>query len=1560
MNITRVDRDNFFETVKNRIKQTDVVADIGCGIRPQTFIEPKHHICFDPHKQYLEHLREKEENNENLALINTDWKGALELIPEDSVETLFLLDVIEHLEKDKALELVEQTKKVITNQMVIFTPFGFIEQNHEDEKDAWGLDGGKWQEHKSGWLPEDFGDGWEFIVCEKFHTHDNLGVEYETPKGAFFAIYNAAEKISAEPKPYFSVVVPTYNHADYLGEALDSLIAQSFPFWEAIVVNDGSTDNTLEVLEEYSTKDSRIKYFDKENGGVSSALNVGLKNAVGKWICWLSSDDYFENDKLEVHVNAIIESPNTKFHISMWSLYFNEAKRKQEADLWAPIPVDPFRVLHLFHANYIHGNSIAVERSVIEKVGYFDEKLLQGQDFDYWMRILMQYSLKFLPVRTCTTRLHEGQTTNQFFDGGVFDSTYSLIKNAQDISFAELFPKGYLNNFAEAKDAINEAVTITSMSNAFIHKLGHSSFLIDKIVQWLNEECPDSFRSKLIREIKYFVKASINEDVPADLQQIINKLLNGKYEPQPYDLVENTIANIRRMIENGEQQKAISFERFLLRSSNLKHVVWDGKGEYKTVLYQYWDSAEPEELNLQNIVDWRIAPKPENIKRLNHQLKIQCQSCNSVFKLLEHVPHSVESNTLTGMCPNCKTKIKVNEEEFKNFIALRNDKLPQSKASTGRIAFFVKETGVVGGGTKIVFKHINWLSILGVDVTLFSYNEKPKWAELDGNFKQISEISEINFQDYEKVIAFSIFDIPEFLKHCPKEKVTLFCQGYEGYHFGDDYDSLRADKFMLTQLHTLPFNVIGVSTHLVVLFKRLFDKSSHYIPNGIDLSEFHDSGPSINERKKSITFIGNPFHMLKGFNFLFNTIAGIQRSKYAIKNLELNVVFGFQISDLDGWIEQLESIGIKVNILIKLKHEEISRLLKETKLLAVTSMYEGFSLPILEAMASGTPVISTKNLGAESFCVDGQNSLLVEYNNFEQLAEKILTVFYNEAQVKPLVKNAFATVSEYTEYNSVKSFVKSYSQMLGIKFDEAKVNELFDKFADSHFQFKKIHGLKKEADIQLSDKTSIILVAYNQVQYTLECIQSVKENTKADYEIIVVDNNSSDDTVEKLGEDPKIKLIRNAENLGFPKAVNLGIKAAAGRNILILNNDTIVTNGWLERMLEVSESDEKIGIVGPISNIVSGVQVDKDANYKTNEEMIAYAEKVKKDNEGEIVEFPRVAFLCTLIKREVIDKIGGLDERFTPGNYEDDDFCLRAQLAGYKTVITKDVFIHHYGSKSFGAAGEKAYADRLEINRKKFVEKWGADPNEIWLKGKQIKSRGINYPINRDEFVESFTRAILHSEENELDLALLESERAANCFENCERKGFEKLGFTDVLSFSANLAFQLGDLEKAKDYFESELKVDPESARACLGLAEIFNTAELYDEAKIMYEWSIKNGEKSEIVQQKLESVNHKLGLKGDDLKVNISPSNEKYTLENAEELINNSDLAGADEILNSLLKENPKSTDVLNDLAVVRIMQKNYETALEIIQEVISIDPSNETALGNLQFIEQEVSKTA
>ncbi|MEC0171901.1 glycosyltransferase [Paenibacillus graminis] len=240
-------------------------------------------------------------------------------------------------------------------------------------------------------------------------------------------------------------------------------------------------------------------------------------------------------------------------------------------------------------------------------------------------------------------------------------------------------------------------------------------------------------------------------------------------------------------------------------------------------------------------------------------------------------------------------------------------------------------------------------------------------------------------------------------------------------------------------------------------------------------------------------------------------------------------------------------------------------------------------------------------------------------------------------------------------------------------------------------------------------KTSIIILTYNKLEYTVQCIESIRKYTKNEsYEIIVVDNNSEDGTVKWLQEQNDIITILNKENLGFPGGCNAGIKLASGSEILLLNNDTIVTRNWLSNMLKALYSEESIGAVGCTTNNCSYRQ-QIPVSYSSIESMHDFAKEHNHSNAKFWNERLKLVGFCMLIKKKVVEEIGLLDERFFPGNYEDDDYSLRIRKAGYKLLLCKDTFIHHFGSVSFSDDINK-FQDLMSSNAKKYEKKWGFDP----------------------------------------------------------------------------------------------------------------------------------------------------------------------------------------------------------------------------------------------------------
>lgn len=253
---------------------------------------------------------------------------------------------------------------------------------------------------------------------------------------------------------------------------------------------------------------------------------------------------------------------------------------------------------------------------------------------------------------------------------------------------------------------------------------------------------------------------------------------------------------------------------------------------------------------------------------------------------------------------------------------------------------------------------------------------------------------------------------------------------------------------------------------------------------------------------------------------------------------------------------------------------------------------------------------------------------------------------------------------------------------------------------------------------------SIIILTFNQLPYTIECVESIQRHTQENYELIFIDNGSTDGTVQWLKtyrdqEPTRRSLIVNDANRGFAAGCNQGLAAAHGDYLLLLNNDVVVTKGWLGGLLSCFRLRPDTGLVGPLTNNISGLQRLSVSPTEPQDGLDAFAERFKFQYGGRRIYQRRIVGFCMLFSRELFNKVGYLDESFGSGNFEDDDYCLRAELEGYRNVIAGDVFIHHYGSVSF-RANKINYSNAMSGNRSIFNKKWRKTISEPTLARKIV------------------------------------------------------------------------------------------------------------------------------------------------------------------------------------------------------------------------------------------------
>ncbi len=234
---------------------------------------------------------------------------------------------------------------------------------------------------------------------------------------------------------------------------------------------------------------------------------------------------------------------------------------------------------------------------------------------------------------------------------------------------------------------------------------------------------------------------------------------------------------------------------------------------------------------------------------------------------------------------------------------------------------------------------------------------------------------------------------------------------------------------------------------------------------------------------------------------------------------------------------------------------------------------------------------------------------------------------------------------------------------------------------------------------------SIVIPVYNNHEMTQDCLEAVKANTQ-DFEIIIIDNGST----------PPIEgaTIRNETNLGFPKAVNQGIRAARGETIILLNNDVIVTPGWADRILHRLET---FAIVAPLANYCAGLQQQIALKtYNDEKSLNDAAEEWSREHAGEFLEVNFVIGFCMAFKKSLWEELGGFDESLWPCSGEEIDFCFKAREKGYKIAIARDAYVHHIGSQTFMQMekdGLLKYNDTIYQNDRHLAKKWGHD---FWLR----------------------------------------------------------------------------------------------------------------------------------------------------------------------------------------------------------------------------------------------------
>ena len=241
-------------------------------------------------------------------------------------------------------------------------------------------------------------------------------------------------------------------------------------------------------------------------------------------------------------------------------------------------------------------------------------------------------------------------------------------------------------------------------------------------------------------------------------------------------------------------------------------------------------------------------------------------------------------------------------------------------------------------------------------------------------------------------------------------------------------------------------------------------------------------------------------------------------------------------------------------------------------------------------------------------------------------------------------------------------------------------------------------------------KVSVLIVTFNSAEFLSPCLRSLSSETSYPaMEVIVIDNASLDESVATAEQfqatDERISIARLPSNTGFAGGNNAGAKLSSGEFLVFLNADAMVTPGWLALLLRHVKHDPSIGLICPTTNF-AGNEAKINVDYTDEVTMRNFAMRIARQNYGTVIDIPVAPLFCALMRRDVFLEIGGLDEGYRIGMFEDDDLAEAVRARGLRVCAAEDCFVHHFGQGSFSKLDRRDYDRVFEANRRRFEQKW--------------------------------------------------------------------------------------------------------------------------------------------------------------------------------------------------------------------------------------------------------------
>lgn len=353
-------------------------------------------------------------------------------------------------------------------------------------------------------------------------------------------------------KPFFSVIMPLYNHAAYVGAAIESVFAQSFGDFELVVCNDGSTDGSLEVVNGF--RDERLRVINKPNGGTVTALNACLLRSEGQHICWLSSDDLFDPHKLAAHHAFHTEQPDAPISVAPFG-YLRDGRFTPDTQLRV---ADAMRLLQFVRGNYINGLSVCAHRRMYGLYGQFDNRYRFAHDVERWFRFFRYEVPRFLGGTPLSwSRLDSSGTANADLLGQL-DVLKFLCNELQAHGLRALLPAD-LASQPLTLDTLTRLCGQLLKSDTLFVRFDLRQHLLESVAAFLHKEQQAGQLPALMDRFRQLGNANDAPWMLRDLDEVASMIHHG--EPRVSLSFAEQVARLKGQVTSSEQRNVL--DRYL-------------------------------------------------------------------------------------------------------------------------------------------------------------------------------------------------------------------------------------------------------------------------------------------------------------------------------------------------------------------------------------------------------------------------------------------------------------------------------------------------------------------------------------------------------------------------------------------------------------------------------------------------------------------------------------------------------------------------------------------------------------------------------------------------------------------------------------------------------------------------------------------------------------------------------------------------------------------------------------------------------------------------------------